>query len=165
MKPINRQRGLVLAGVVTVIMLAGCARSAAPTVQSQPEHSPNYDPAKPVHAPANFDPSWPGAVACSSTIVSGTVLKVVDGAPGHMITTLQVQRWVKPATGPRRVELNTVDIAAEGVYPRWQPNQNLYLVIDLDPNHLPEAVTRPVFDKYIAAVRSATRLECGYGPS
>ncbi len=108
MKPINRQWGLVLAGVVTVVMLSGCARDAAPTVQSHPKHSPNYDPAKPVHASANFDPSWPGVVACSSTIVAGTVLKVADGARGHMVTTLQVERWVKPATGPRRVELNTV---------------------------------------------------------
>jgi hypothetical protein len=140
-------------------VVAGCARGDATTADGTP------DTGRPVHRPASFDPSIPGLVACSTVVLEGDVLRVVDGRPGRMLATLTVDHWVKPATGPGRVSLSLVDIAGEGVYHRWPPGTHLRLVVDVDPVSLPEwQFTGKEFAALEQAAPQAQRLQCPYGP-
>lgn len=43
-----------------------------------------------------------------------TVLRVVDGAPGRMLTTLRIGDWIKPASEPATTTIDTVDVASGG---------------------------------------------------
>ena len=121
---------------------------------------------KPLHAPANFDPSLAGFVACSRLIVEGDVVSVRSAADGQMVTTLAVQEWIKPASGKSRARIETVDIAKDGVYKRWAPGTHLRLAIDVDPSALPNwEFSAAQFAKIGAAVPSAKKLSCPYGPA
>jgi hypothetical protein len=121
---------------------------------------------KPLHAAANFDLSLPGYVACSSRILEGDVLQVIDGRPGRMLVTMRVDHWVKPATGPRTFTLSLVDIAAEDVYERWAPGTHLRLQVDVDPTVLPSwQLSAKTFTAIEDAVPESRTLECPYGPS
>ena len=139
---------------ITVIAATACGGSAtAPT-------------SKPLHAPANFDPSLEGSVACSRLIVDGTVLSVTDGRrPGFMTTRLKVRRWVKPGTGPRITSVETADIAKDGVYSRWKPGTRLLLQVDVDPTALPNwEFTQQQMRQLTRAARKPIKVECPYGP-
>jgi len=49
-------------------------------------------------------------VACTRSIVKGDVLRTeVGNAPGHLLVTMSVTKWVKPTTGPAQ---KTFDIVA-----------------------------------------------------
>jgi hypothetical protein len=148
---------ITVLAVLALPALAACSRPAdgSPT--------PSQTVTKPLHAAANFDPSFAGAVACSAAIVSGDVVRVVDGRPGRLITTLDVDEWVKPATGLRRFTIDTADPAQDGGPARWTPGQHLQLAIDVDPSALPNTVAD--LGPYRAALADAARLECPYGPS
>jgi hypothetical protein len=144
-------KALAVLAVLAVVALTGC--------QSEEPRS------KPLHAPANFDPSLAGFVACSRLVVEGDVVSVRATTSGRMLTTLAVQDWVKPTTGPRRAKIETVDIARDGVYPRWLPGTHLRLAVDVDPDALPDwEFTEPAFAKIRAAAPRATNLSCPYGP-
>jgi hypothetical protein len=137
--------------VLGVVALTGC-------------HSQQLE-AKPLHAPANFDPSLAGYVACSRLIVEGDVVTVRSADTGRMVTTLAVQDWVKPASGKSRARIETADIAKDGVYKRWSPGTHLRLAVDVDPSVLPSwQFSAAQFDKIRAAVPSAKKLSCPYGP-
>ena len=143
---------LMLAAIVVAGALAGC-----------------YDQdrgGKPLHAPATFDPSLPGWVACSKLIVEGDVVRVTDGpSPGRMLIELAVDRWVKPASGPKTATMETADIAAEGVYERWEPGTHLFLQVDLDPDALPNwQFEDRTIRKIERALPESRTLECPYGP-
>jgi hypothetical protein len=148
-------RPVAAATLAAGLMITGCTSKAAPA-------PPPSGSSKPLHAPANFDPSFAGAVACSAKILSGTVVTVATGRPGRMITTLDVDQWVKPASGPSRTRIDTVDLAVSA---RWHTGQHLYLAIDVDPTVLPNTVDRASFAHYRAARAHAATLECPYGPS
>ena len=101
------RRGLsalsLILGVMVAVAVAGC---------SEQEQS-----GKPLHAPATFDPSLPGWGACSRLILEGDVIRVSSAdSPGHMVTELAVDEWIKPASGPKVATIETPDIGAEGVY-------------------------------------------------
>jgi hypothetical protein len=83
-----------------------------------------------------------------------------------MVTELAVQGWVRPASGPKSVEIETADIAAEGVYRRWKPGAHLFLQVDLDPDALPSWEFDDRMIKRIRrAVPASRAIECPYGPS
>ena len=132
-------------------------------------HGPGPSPAagKPLHAPANFDPTLPGWVACSRLIVEGDVVGVRDAASqGRMVTELAVQDWVKPAAGPRTTRIETVDIAAEGVYRRWPAGTHLFLQVGVDPGMLPSwEFDAATITKIKRAVPASRTIACPYGPS
>jgi hypothetical protein len=118
-----------------------------------------------LHQPPNFDPSIPGFVACSKTLLEGDVVNVVDGRPGRMLVTMRVAHWVKPSSGPDRVRLDLVDIAREGAYQRWSPGTHLRLAVDVDPSMLPSwQFSAAQFSTFEKAVPRAERLTCPYGP-
>jgi len=146
-------------GVVAMLGSVGCSRGDAATPSGPPEVG------RPLHAPANFDPSIPGFVACSTKLLEGDVVRVVDGRPDRMLVTLSVDHWVKPKTGPSRVVLSLVDIAKDGVYKRWAPGTHLRLVVDVDPSRLPEwQFSAAEFAAFQRALPKAARLSCPYGP-
>lgn len=122
---------------------------------------------KPLHAPATFDPSLPGWVACSKLIVEGDVVRVSDaGSPGRMVIELAVDRWIKPRSGPKTATIETADIAAEGVYERWEPGTHLFLQVDLDPDALPNwQFSERTIRQIDRALPESRALECPYGRS
>jgi len=144
---------LTFAGILAAAALAGCFGQG----QS----------GKPLHAPATFDPSLAGWIACSRLIVEGDVIRVRDGSsPGQMVTELAVDRWIKPASGPKTASIETVDIAAEGVYERWEPGTHLFLQVDIDPAALPNWEFRDrMIRKIERALPESRTLECPYGPT
>jgi hypothetical protein len=149
----RRGVALVVAATVAVAAIAGCGEEQRAA-------------GKPLHAPANFDPTLPAWVACSRLIVEGDVVRVRDAAsPGRIVTELEVEDWVKPVSGPRIARIETVDIAAEGVYTRWQPGTHLFLQVDVDPSALPSWDFGDGMIKKIAhAVPASHTIECPYGP-
>jgi len=117
----------------------------------------------PLHAPANFDPSMPGYVACSRIIVEGDVVSVTSSG-SRMITELKVDEWIKPPTGPKVARIESADIAAEGVYKHWPVGKHLFLQIDADPAALPSwQFDRETIGRIKAAVQNARSLDCPYG--
>src|SRR3954465_14944015 len=122
---------------------------------------------KPLHAPATFDPSLPGWVACSRLILEGDVIRVCSAdSPGQMVTELAVDEWIKPASGPKVAKIETPDIAAEGVYERREPGTHLVLEVDVDPAALPNWEFRdPMVKKIKRAVPASRTIECPYGPA
>lgn len=155
---------IVLAVLCTAT--AGCGTAAAPEHGRRATSGPVVAgaPTRPLHAPANYDPNVAGAVACSALILEGTVVRVVDGAPGRMRTTIDVSHWVKPATGPNRAVVDTADIAAGGLHQRWRPGQYLRLAVDVDPSVLPNwEFTAAQFARYEQAMADAASIDCPYG--
>ncbi|MDP9319100.1 MAG: hypothetical protein M3O94_08545 [Actinomycetota bacterium] len=151
---------LAALGLVTVVGAVACDSGGATPAGQIPSEG------RPLHAPANFDPPLAGFVACSSEILEGDVVRVVDGRQGRMLATLTVDHLVKPPTGPSQVRLNLVDIAKEGVYQRWPAGTHLRLVVDGDPSVLPSwQLPGSEFDKLEQARPKAARLTCPYGPS
>jgi hypothetical protein len=147
---------VILAAIAAVALMAGCSEQASEQGAS----------GKPLHAPATFDPSLPGWVACSRLIVEGNVVKVSDGSPGRMVTEFAVRRWIKPASGPKLATIETADIAAEGAYERWEPGTHLFLQVDLDPAALPNwQFDNRESKKIERAVPESRTLECPYGPA
>jgi hypothetical protein len=145
---------LVVVAIVAATAVAGCSDEARTA-------------GKPLHAPASFDPSLPGWVACSRLILEGDVVRVSDAvSPGRMVTELAVQDWVKPASGPKTARIETVDIAAEGVYERWRPGTHLLLQVDVDPSALPNwQFGDQMIRKIKRAVPASRAIECPYGPA
>lgn len=122
--------------------------------------------AKPLHAPANFDPSIPGWLACSSYVVDGDVLSVSPLPPDRMVTRLRVHDWVKPTSGPKVARIETADILGHGATQRWPAGTHLFLRVDVDPSALPDwEFTGSVVQRIKDAVPEARGLECPYGPS
>ena len=142
---------MVRPALLLVVAAVGCAGA----------HGTN---AKPQHAPANFDPSFAGLVACSRLIVEGDVVRVTPTYGSRMITELTVDKWLKPSTGPKVARIETVDIAAQGVYDHWQPGQHLFLLVDADPTALPDWQFEPEAIREIkAAIPDSRKLDCPYG--
>jgi len=142
-----------------VVVAAACAALTAC-------HDAGSSSAKPLHAPANFDPSLEGTIACSRLIVEGTVLQVTDSdRAGFMNTRMKVHRWVKPMTGPKVASIETADIAGEGVYERWRPGTRLFLLVDVDPTALPSwQLTRQLQRELIRTAMKPITVTCPYGP-
>jgi hypothetical protein len=151
------RRGLsalsLILGVMVAVAVAGC---------SEQEQS-----GKALHAPATFDPSLPGWVACSRLILEGDVIRVSSAdSPGHMVTELAVDEWIKPASGPKVATIETPDIAAEGVYEWWKPGTHLFLQVDVDPAALPNWQFRDrTIKKIKRAVPASRTIDCPYGPA
>jgi hypothetical protein len=157
-RPVTLTARVAALGILALLGTAACNRD-----QVHPVGQP--DLGTPLHRPANFDPTLPGLVACSTKVLEGDVVRVVDGRPGRMLATVAVDHWVKPATGPRQVQLDLVDIAKEGVYQRWSPGTRLRLVVDADPSSLPEwQFPADEFTAIERAAPRAARLDCPYGP-
>jgi hypothetical protein len=146
-------RSLVVAAIVLATAATGCSDQGGPE-------------GKPLHAPASFDPTLPAYVACSRLIVEGDVVSVSDSdSAGRMITELAVHEWVKPASGPKTARIETIDIAAERVYERWQPGTHLFLQVDLDPSALPSwQFDARTIKRIKHAVPASHTIECPYGP-
>lgn len=141
---------LVLAGCALLGTLTSCSGASGTAGRS-------------LHAPANFDPSLAGWVACSRLIVEGDVVTVTS-AGTRMITELAVDHWIKPASGPKVARIETADIAVNGVYDHWKPGQHLFLQVDTDPSALPNwQFERRTIEKIKAAVPQARALSCPYG--
>lgn len=155
----TRATGVAALGLLAMLGCVGCSRSDAAPPNGAPGTS------KPLHAPANFDPSIPGFVACSSKLLEGDVVRVADGRPGRMLVTMTVDHWVKPSSGPHQVVLSLVDIAKDGAYQRWSPGTHLRLAVDVDPSNLPAwQFSSEEFRAFEKAVPKATHLQCPYGP-
>jgi hypothetical protein len=148
---------MILAAIAAVALIAGCSEQA-----SEPGEG-----GKPLHAPPTFDTSLPGWVACSRLIVEGNVVRVSDGAsPGRMLTEFAVERWIKPASGPKLATIETADIAAQGAYERWKAGTHLLLHVDLDPDALPNwQFNNRDIQKIEGAVPESRAPECPYGPA
>ncbi len=154
----RRTAELAVLGLLAMLGSSACERGNASPAVGEPETGSQ------LHRPANFDPSLPGLVACSTKVLEGDVVRVVDGRPGRMVATVTVDHWVKPQTGLSRVELNLVDIAKDGVYRRWAPGTHLRLVVDADPSSLPEwQFSTDEFTAIEKAAPKAARLHCPYG--
>jgi hypothetical protein len=118
---------------------------------------------RPLHAPANFDPSMPGFVACSRLIVEGDVISVTASG-SRMITELNVDEWVKPSSGPRVARIESADIAAQGAYEHWRPGTHLFLQVGADPSALPNwQFNQQTIDRIKAAVPQSRSIDCPYG--
>ena len=65
---------LAALGLVTVVGAVACDSGGATPAGQIPSEG------RPLHAPANFDPSLAGFVACSSKILEGDVVRVVRDA-------------------------------------------------------------------------------------
>jgi hypothetical protein len=156
MARVSRRRFLVLS-----LILAAMVAAAVPGCSDQQQSG------KPLHAPASFDPSLPGWVACSRLILEGDVIRVSSAdSPGQMVTELAVDEWIKPASGPKVATIETPDIAAEGVYEWWKPGTHLFLQVDVDPAALPNWQFRdPTIKKIKHAVPASRTVECPYGPA
>jgi hypothetical protein len=82
-----------------------------------------------------------------------------------MLATIDVDHWVKPASGPSRVRLDLADIAPSGIEKRWSPGQHLRLAVDVDPSALPNwQFQASTFAAIEGAVPQGDRLTCPYGP-
>ena len=82
-----------------------------------------------------------------------------------MLTTFAVTDWVKPASGPRQTEIDTADIASEGVYTHWRPGAHLFVVVDVDPDVYPSwEFTEELRAEIREAVPGAEKFDCPYGP-
>lgn len=136
-----------------VLVSAGCAS----------EHS---TAGKPLHAPANYDPSVAGWLACSRYVAEGDVVTVSPVPPDRMITELRVTDWVKPSAGPKVAKIETADIVGHGATSRWKAGTHLFLRVDVDPSALPDwEFTGSAVKRIKAAVPASRGLECPYGPS
>jgi len=136
--------------LVAVITAAGCAGT-------------HGSAGRPLHAPANFDPSMAGFVACSRLLVDGDVIRVTASGT-RMITELNVDEWIKPPSGPKVARIETADIAAEGVYKHWPAGTHLFLQVDADPSALPNwQFDRRTIDRIKAAVPQSRQFDCPYG--
>jgi hypothetical protein len=151
------RRGLSVLSLIVAAMVAAAVAGCSEQEQS----------GKPLHAPATFDPSLPDWVACSRLILEGDVVRVSSAdSPGQMVTELAVGEWVKPASGPKVATIETPDIAAEGVYERWEPGTRLFLQVDVDPAALPNGqFSDRMIKKIKRAVPASRTIECPYGPA
>lgn len=121
---------------------------------------------KPLHAPANYDPSIAGWLACSKVVVEGHVVSVSPVFPDRMVTVLRVQRWVKPATGPDVARIETADIVGHGAAKRWPAGTHLFLRVDVDPTAIPDwEFSASMVKRIKQTVRASRGLSCPYGPS
>jgi hypothetical protein len=121
---------------------------------------------KPLHAPANYDPSIPGWLACSKYVVEGDVLSVSPVPPDRMVTQLRVRDWVKPSSGPKVARIETADIVGHGATKRWAAGTHLFLRVDVDPSALPDwEFTGSAVKRIKSAVPASRDLQCPYGPS
>jgi hypothetical protein len=155
----SRSAKMTTLGLIALLGSVACSRGDA-----GPPSGP-AETGRPLHAAANFDPSIPGFVACSTRLLEGDVVRVVDGRPGRMLVTMSVDHWVKPESGPSRVVLSLVDIAKEGAYERWAPGTHLRLAVDVDPSRLPAwQFSAAEFAAFEKALPKAARLSCPYGP-
>jgi hypothetical protein len=83
-----------------------------------------------------------------------------------MTTEVAVKDWVKPPSGPGIARIETVDIAAEGVYSRWQPGTHVFLQVDVDPSALPNwQFGDRMIKKIKHAVPASRTIACPYGPA
>ena len=148
-------RNMLLAGLaVTIAAVAGCGG----------EHQAAAG--KPLHAPANYDPSIPGWLACSKYVVQGDVISVRPVAPERMITELRVRDWVKPASGPKVAKIETADIVGHGAQKRWAAGTHLFLRVDVDPTAIPDwEFAGTAVERIKKAVPASQGLTCPYGPS
>jgi len=120
---------------------------------------------KPLHAPANYDPSIAGWLACSKLVVEGQVVSVAPVLPDRMVTQLRVQHWVKPATGPDVARIETADIVGHGATKRWPAGTHLFLRVDVDPSAIPDwQFTGSAVKRIKNAVSESQGLQCPYGP-
>ena len=143
----------LVAAACAVAVVAGCAsgRSAA---------------GKPLHAPANYDPSIAGWLACSKLVVEGDVLSVGPVFPDRMVTELRVHDWVKPPSGPKIAKIETADIVGHGATKRWAAGTHLFLRVSVDPTALPDwEFAGSAVKRIKQAVPESQGLECPYGPS
>jgi hypothetical protein len=121
---------------------------------------------KPLHAPANYDPSIPGWLACSRYVVEGDVLSVSPVPPDRMVTQLRVRDWVKPSSGPKVARIETADIVGHGAQERWPVGTHLFLRVDVDPTALPDwEFTGSAVERIKRAVPASRDVHCPYGPS
>ena len=83
-----------------------------------------------------------------------------------MVTELAVDEWVKPASGPEVATIETADLAAEGVYERWNPGTHLFLQVDVDPASLPGwEFSDRMIRRSSEPCRRRARSTCPYGPA
>lgn len=70
-------------------------------------------------------------IACSQTIVVGELLAVREAPErGRVIVTIDVQEWIKPASGPSQVNLNVIDPRTYNEE-RWKPGTYVLFRIPL----------------------------------
>lgn len=104
-----RRRPAIIAGglaaaaacaiVVAVIGGAGNGASQSPTALRPPDSSEG-----------GSGITYAQEIACSRTIVVGDVIAVRDASkPGRVVVAIDVQEWIKPASGPDRASLNVID--------------------------------------------------------
>ena len=72
--------------------------------------------------------------SCARRIVDGTALSIrAASRPGHLVVTLAVRDWLKPATGPDRADVEVPDPASRGE-PPFRTGQREILIVwrDID---------------------------------
>jgi hypothetical protein len=144
---------LGVAAVAAAVALSGCS-------------SEQKSAGKPLHAPANYDPSIPGWLACSKYVVEGDVLSVSPLFPDRMVTKLRVQHWVKPSSGPTVTNIATPDIVGHGAAKRWPVGTHLFLRVDVDPTAIPDwEFAGSAVERIKSSVPASRGLRCPYGPS
>jgi hypothetical protein len=147
-----------------LVLMAATALAAATAAGCTSDH--RQVAGKPLHQPANYDPSIPGWLACSRYVVEGDVLAVRPVFPNRMVTELRVHDWVRPTSGPKVAKIETADIVGHGAQKRWAAGTHLFLRADVDPSALPDwEFTRTAVDRIKKAVPASQGLACPYGPS
>lgn len=69
-------------------------------------------------------------IACARVIAEGDVAAVRDSEePGRVIVTFDVDDWIKPAQGTKRVDLDLVDPTEAGVHPSWKAGTHALIVV------------------------------------
>lgn len=84
--------------------------------------------------------TWAGLAACSRAILWGDVVSSVPAPQtGRIVVTLDVTDWVKPSTGPAKVEYDLVDPEAnggKGVNRPFVAGEHMLLRVPLDSKEM-----------------------------
>ncbi|MFF3691620.1 hypothetical protein [Streptomyces sp. NPDC002187] len=69
-------------------------------------------------------------IACARTIAEGDVVTVRQSpSAGRVIVSFEVQEWIKPSRGEKRITLDVVDPTKAGVREPWREGQHLLIVV------------------------------------
>ncbi|MFJ6988656.1 MULTISPECIES: hypothetical protein [unclassified Streptomyces] len=142
--PHRRTRTVVLAAAAAcaVALLVGVAvatRGGSPA------------PSTPSSDTAGLGQNFPELLACSTTIVEGTLEEIRPAGDGRVRVTLSVDRWLKPGDGAGTLTLDLADPAARDPLEAYRQGRHVLMVIPSDPERI--ATTFPLQGQDIPTTR------------
>lgn len=136
-QPWLRRRSVVLAGALAIaaavlagglVVTTGGGESSTPRAGSALTSPDSSEDGNGITAAQ--------AIACSRAIVVGHVVAVRDASePGRVVVTIDVQEWIKPASGPNRADFNVVDPRRVNEK-RWKPGTRVLFRVPLRRDRL-----------------------------